>query len=190
MYEPHCSVDAVDTGLNDWLICLGSLSPAEHVRVEQVYVMTKHHYCFWLGHLCYMLVCVQDRIRHMMQRLLMRDAPKINQVSAEDSVSTPQPAITSGSDCMTEEEHVPTTLPTLTGRSLMIFGPTNPLRMFLARIVWHPRFEHMIIALIICSSIVLAIDSPSVQQGSTLKTVLVHLAPLLYFWLITWHQSH
>lgn len=122
-----------------------------------------------------MLTCMQDRIRGVMQRLLVRDAPKINQVSAGASVSASQPAITSGSDCMPEEEHEPTPLPTLNGRSLMLFGPTNPLRMFLARIVWHPRFEHIIIALIICSSIVLAIDSPSVQQGSTLKTVLVRL---------------
>jgi hypothetical protein len=63
----------------------------------------------------------------------------------------------------------------LEGHSLFIFGPRHPVRIFFARIVWHQRFEQLIITLIVLSSIVLAIDSPSLDPDSTLKAVLVRL---------------
>jgi voltage-dependent calcium channel L type alpha-1D len=69
----------------------------------------------------------------------------------------------------------------LEGRSLFVFGPRNPLRMFLAVIIWHPRFEQLIIALIMMSSIVLAIDSPSVDKDGALKAALV--------WPLTFQNS-
>lgn len=63
----------------------------------------------------------------------------------------------------------------LEGRSLFIFGPQHPLRVFLAMIVWHPRFEQLIITLIMMSSIVLAIDSPSLDEDGALKAALVRI---------------
>lgn len=66
----------------------------------------------------------------------------------------------------------------LVGHSLCILGPRNPVRVFLARIVWHQKFEQLIITLIVLSSIVLAIDSPSLDPNSGLKAVLVCPAQL------------
>jgi hypothetical protein len=61
----------------------------------------------------------------------------------------------------------------LEGHSLYIFGPRHPVRIFLARIVWHKRFEQLIITLIMLSSIVLAIDAPTLDPSSRLKATLV-----------------
>eukprot|EP00892_Ulva_mutabilis_P001295 jgi/Ulvmu1/11166/UM072_0002.1 len=114
---------------------------------------------------------VHDRIKHFLQRLLMRDAPKVNQVSASDACNDLKQKCPASGIMRLKDGHSQK-LPVLVGRSLLMFGPDNPIRMYLARIVWHPRFEHIIIALMICSSIVLAIDSPSVEEDSTLKAVL------------------
>lgn len=102
----------------------------------------------------------------------MRDAPKKNQVFAQDA-STAVPPAPLVSESGIQENNGQPSPSKLIGRSLMVFGPQNQVRMFLARIVRHRRFEHIIIILIVCSSIVLAMDSPSVRQGSTLHTVLV-----------------
>lgn len=67
----------------------------------------------------------------------------------------------------------------LEGHSLFIFGPHNPVRVFLARIVWHQRFEQLIITLIVLSSIVLAIDAPSLDPNGDLKATLVRSSQLL-----------
>lgn len=66
----------------------------------------------------------------------------------------------------------------LEGRSLFVFSPTNPIRIFLARIVWHHRFEQFIITLIVLSSAVLAIDAPSLDPDGRLKAILVRSSHL------------
>ena len=48
----------------------------------------------------------------------------------------------------------------LTGKSLGIFGPNNPFRRLLMRLVLHPQFDQVIILVIILSSVLMAIDSP------------------------------
>ena len=45
-------------------------------------------------------------------------------------------------------------------RSLFIFSPTNPVRLAIAKLVYHRWFEYFMIVIILLSSIVLAIDSP------------------------------
>lgn len=62
---------------------------------------------------------------------------------------------------------------TLEGRSLGIFGPSNPLRKWLAFIIWHPRFEQAIIVLIFFSSITLALDSPRLDPHGGMNAFLV-----------------
>jgi hypothetical protein len=68
---------------------------------------------------------------------------------------------------------------TLEGRSLGLFGPNNIIRRVLARIIWHPRFEQVVIVLIIASSITLAMDSPTLDPESRFKKVLVSAATVL-----------
>jgi len=60
----------------------------------------------------------------------------------------------------------------LNGNSLGFLSPTNPVRLFLAQIVCHKYFEYVIITLICLSSIVLAIDSPQLDQDGELKKAL------------------
>lgn len=64
----------------------------------------------------------------------------------------------------------------LQGRSLFLFGPTNRFRKMLAAIIWHPRFEQVVIALICLSSITLALDSPRLHPNGKFKQVLVRQA--------------
>lgn len=116
---------------------------------------------------------VQDKIKFVLQKLLMLDVPKVNKVSAVDAVDAPQHTLSATSTCENDVGDGTAKAPPLIGRSLMVLGPQNPFRLFLAKIVWHPRFEHIIIVLIFCSSIVLALDSPSVPPDSVLKTILV-----------------
>eukprot|EP00976_Prorocentrum_cordatum_P017090 344306-Prorocentrum_minimum.AAC.2 len=52
----------------------------------------------------------------------------------------------------------------LEGRALMCMGPDNAFRMKVAEMVHHKRFETIIIVLICLSSIILAIDSPNIDQ--------------------------
>ena len=61
----------------------------------------------------------------------------------------------------------------LQGHSLLMFGPQNKLRRALAALIWHPRFEHFIIVLIVLSSVVLALDSPRLDPNGTYKQVMV-----------------
>ena len=63
----------------------------------------------------------------------------------------------------------------LQGRSLYLFGPTNRFRRGLAAIIWHPRFEQVVIVLICLSSITLALDSPRLNPNGKFKRVLVRL---------------
>jgi hypothetical protein len=66
----------------------------------------------------------------------------------------------------------------LEGRSLFFFGPSHPVRCYLAWIVWHRRFEQLILALIGLSSIILAMDAPKLDPNSRLHSTLVR--PLMY----------
>ena len=66
-------------------------------------------------------------------------------------------------------------LPKVEGYSLGIFSPTNPLRIFLTRVVNSPKFEQFIIALIIISSVVLALDEPRLDEDSVLFKIIVVL---------------
>ena len=54
--------------------------------------------------------------------------------------------------------------PKLQGNALGVLGPENPLRMYLATILAHKNFEFSVIALICVSSIILAVDSPNLQE--------------------------
>mmetsp|Transcript_3119 Transcript_3119/g.7221 ORF Transcript_3119/g.7221 Transcript_3119/m.7221 type:complete len:1718 (+) Transcript_3119:685-5838(+) len=54
--------------------------------------------------------------------------------------------------------------PALDYNSLFIFSPTNPVRMFCVRVVCHKYFEYVIIALILLSSILLALDGPTLSK--------------------------
>lgn len=60
----------------------------------------------------------------------------------------------------------------LEGKSLWVFGKTNPIRLRLAVMVGHRGFEYAIIALICLSSITLALDSPTLDPQSTMKEIL------------------
>mmetsp|Transcript_3541 Transcript_3541/g.12709 ORF Transcript_3541/g.12709 Transcript_3541/m.12709 type:complete len:1714 (-) Transcript_3541:989-6130(-) len=66
-------------------------------------------------------------------------------------------------------------IPTLHSNSLLVLGPTNPLRIYCAQIVCHRYFEYIIIALICMSSIVLAIDDPELDPDSDMKAVLEYI---------------
>ena len=63
----------------------------------------------------------------------------------------------------------------LQGRSLYLFGPTNRFRRGLAAVIWHPRFEQVVIVLICLSSITLALDSPRLDPSGKFKRILVRL---------------
>mmetsp|Transcript_58372 Transcript_58372/g.186072 ORF Transcript_58372/g.186072 Transcript_58372/m.186072 type:complete len:1616 (+) Transcript_58372:485-5332(+) len=82
---------------------------------------------------------------------------KINQMSATVEESGSWPSIA------------------LNGNALFVLPPTNPLRLLLARLVCHKMFEYFIIALICLSSLVLAVDSPGLDEDSTLKKVIVQV---------------
>ena len=56
--------------------------------------------------------------------------------------------------------------PKLQGNALGILTPQNPLRMYLATILAHKHFEYSVIALICVSSMMLAVDSPSLETDS------------------------
>lgn len=64
-------------------------------------------------------------------------------------------------------------LANLRGRSLFLFGPKNPVRLFLARVVTSYVFEVLIMIIIVFSSILLALDSPSLAPDSRLARFLV-----------------
>jgi hypothetical protein len=64
---------------------------------------------------------------------------------------------------------------TVLGKSLNFFTAANPIRVVLLRIVNSEKFNNFILALIIVSSVCLAIDSPSLSEDSGLKKVLVYI---------------
>eukprot|EP00163_Fabomonas_tropica_P014779 TRINITY_DN2686_c0_g2_i1.p1 TRINITY_DN2686_c0_g2~~TRINITY_DN2686_c0_g2_i1.p1 ORF type:complete len:1526 (-),score=377.56 TRINITY_DN2686_c0_g2_i1:447-4610(-) len=74
-----------------------------------------------------------------------------------------------------EEEHSEGSeggTPRLRSKSLFLFLPDNQLRVALARIVFHPVFEGIIIFLIVVSSVLLALENPSITKGSTMQRFL------------------
>lgn len=60
----------------------------------------------------------------------------------------------------------------LEGNALFCFSPENPIRKVCAEIVQHKKFEFIIIVLICVSSIILAVDSPNLDQDGGLKLAL------------------
>ena len=59
----------------------------------------------------------------------------------------------------------------LQGRSLLVFSTENRLRTFLFWLVKNAYFEALVLALIIFNCVLLAMDNPSVTDGSTLRLV-------------------
>ena len=57
-------------------------------------------------------------------------------------------------------------VPALEHTSLVVLSPTNPVRIFCAKLVCHKYFEYFIIALICMSSILLAMDGPKLSKDS------------------------
>jgi hypothetical protein len=80
-------------------------------------------------------------------------------------------SITAAADHAVERNHEADD--SLQGSSLFVFGSNNRLRRLFAAIIWHPRFEQVIIVLICLSSITLALDSPRRDPDGAFKTVLV-----------------
>ena len=59
----------------------------------------------------------------------------------------------------------------LNGKSLCVFGPTNWLRLKCLELLQHPAFDNTVLALIIVSSILLAVDTPLLNPDSGFSTV-------------------
>ncbi len=55
---------------------------------------------------------------------------------------------------------------TLFGRSLLLFSPSNELRVLLAKLVQHPFFDHFMMAVIVASCVVLCFETPTIDTGS------------------------
>jgi hypothetical protein len=53
--------------------------------------------------------------------------------------------------------------------TLLVFSPTNKIRVFLTKVVEQPLFETSILTLICLSSALIALDSPLMNPSSTLK---------------------
>lgn len=63
----------------------------------------------------------------------------------------------------------------LQGKSCYLFGPHNRCRRMLAQVVSDPRFDNAILVLIFLSTIILAVDTPTVDEDSQLAKVLLLL---------------
>ena len=63
----------------------------------------------------------------------------------------------------------------LQGRSLFIFSKTNPIRLFLLKVVTHRAFDPFILFLILFSTILLTIDNPLNDPDGTVQTVLGYI---------------
>ena len=57
-------------------------------------------------------------------------------------------------------------VPALKHSSLYIFGPHNPLRLAIAKVIYHKYFEYFIIGVILISSIILAVDGPAYSKDA------------------------
>ena len=57
-------------------------------------------------------------------------------------------------------------VPALKHSSLYIFGPHNPLRPAIAKVIYHKYFEYFIIGVILISSIILAVDGPAYSKDA------------------------
>ena len=58
--------------------------------------------------------------------------------------------------------------------SLFVLAPRNPLRTWLNNMQQHSTFETAILVLIAASSLILALDSPTLPPQSTLARVITH----------------
>ena len=57
-------------------------------------------------------------------------------------------------------------VPALKHSSLSIFGPHNPLRLAITKVIYHKYFEYFIIGVILISSIILAVDGPAYSKDA------------------------
>ena len=57
-------------------------------------------------------------------------------------------------------------VPALKHSSLYIFGPHNPLRLAITKVIYHKYFEYFIIGVILISSIILAVDGPAYSKDA------------------------
>lgn len=65
-----------------------------------------------------------------------------------------------------DDDHIPEYLH---HSSLWIFGPNNPLRLYVVSLISSPRFANFILMLIFGSALVLAMESPKLDPDSTFK---------------------
>jgi uncharacterized protein YjbI with pentapeptide repeats len=66
------------------------------------------------------------------------------------------------------------------GHALLCFGPRNPLRRTLYRVVQHPLFDSFIIVIVLASSVALTLDSPRLEPDEPLAQL---LHTLDYVWM-------
>jgi hypothetical protein len=57
-------------------------------------------------------------------------------------------------------------------KSLKIFGWDNPVRLFCAKIILHPKFEPIVIVMILTSTLCLVLDMPHLSQEATLRQII------------------
>lgn len=77
-----------------------------------------------------------------------------------------------GGPAVVDRDGKPLRRPKRRAYSLGIFAPTHPLRRACIHLILHPWFERTVLAVILLSSVSLAVDSPLNDPASTLVTVL------------------
>ena len=122
-----------------------------------------------------MLLNVQEGIKDTLDLLFNKRKGSTNATDVDDAMAKsmqrlPANVVAAADHAVQQHEHEEDGLQ---GRSLFMFGPNNRLRKILADIIWHPRFEQVIIVLICMSSITLALDSPRLDPHGTFESVLV-----------------
>ncbi|KAK3287065.1 Caveolin-2 [Cymbomonas tetramitiformis] len=88
---------------------------------------------------------------------------------ASNSISTTLQRLKSFNEWPSFEE---SSTPELEGTSFYVFGPSNPVRIFVARCVENEGFKVSVLGLILFSSTLLAVDYPGLDPDSTLGGIL------------------
>lgn len=118
---------------------------------------------------------VQDKVKQVLSRVLLRHVRATKRVGPERTHGTASQVGTDRTEFDQRSLHDASDVgrDALHGRSLGIFGPANVVRRALARATRHPRFEQLVILLILASSITLALDKPSLDPEGRFKKALV-----------------